>query len=311
MTTRARRSTFAAFRDDGTQTNPSEVVMLDPNSIELFKDSQGREQPDALIPDKVKAIVESAKEIGIQQPAVVRLMNDGTYQILTGRHRRFAALDLGIKLPCQVLTGIDDELAYKIMAETNIPTEEKLPSEQGRIYRTYFDMRHDRAEKAIVATLSVIFRVSDKTIYRYINVLRLPKTLQDAVDAKVIAIKDFENLLNLTEQHREAVGEYVDYFAVNKLTKNHIDLLAFEDGADREREWDKDTINDILNPPPAEEEQTDDEPQAEVEENTIFTRIRDEFEQTKHLTDVEIEQLIFGLLTEYYAMKDEADENDD
>ena len=209
MTARARRnSVFAGFRDNGTQTsaiNPSEVVMLDPSSIELFKDSQGREQPDALIPDKVKAIVASAKEIGIQQPAVVRLMDDGTYQMLTGRHRRFAAMELGIELPCQVLSNIDDELAYKIMAETNIPTEEKLPSEQGRIYKAYFDMRHDREDKAIVATLSVIFRVSDKTIYRYINVLRLPKALQDAVDAKIIAIKDFESLLNLTEQHLEAV----------------------------------------------------------------------------------------------------------
>ena len=315
MTARARRnSVFAGFRDNGTQTsaiNPSEVVMLDPSSIELFKDSQGREQPDALIPDKVKAIVASAKEIGIQQPAVVRLMDDGTYQMLTGRHRRFAAMELGIELPCQVLSNIDDELAYKIMAETNIPTEEKLPSEQGRIYKAYFDMRHDREDKAIVATLSVIFRVSDKTIYRYINVLRLPKALQDAVDAKIIAIKDFESLLNLTEQHLEAVGEYVDYFDVKKLTKKHIDLLMFEDGADREREWDKDTVDEILNPPPAEEEQTEDEPQAEVEEETIFDRIRAEFEQAEQLADEEIEQLIFGLLTDYYAAQDEADEYDD
>ena len=309
MTARARSSTFAAFRDDGTQTNPSEIVMLNPNDIDLFKDAQGREQPDALIPDKVNAIVASAKEIGIQQPAVVRRMRDGSYQMLTGRHRRFAAMELGIELPCQVLTGIDDELAYKIMAETNIPTEEKLPSEQGKIYKAYFDMRHDREEKAIVATLSVIFRVSDKTIYRYINVLRLPKTLQDAVDTKVIAIKDFEKLFALTEQHLEAVGEYVSYFGVNKLPKKEIEAIVCEDGADRESEWDKDTVYDILNPQPDEdEEQSEDEPQAEDEKDTIFARIRAEFEQTAQLTDEEIEQLIFGLLTDYYAAVDEAAE---
>lgn len=314
MTARARRnSVFAGFRDNGTQTstfNPSEIVMLDPNDIELFKDSHGREQPDALIPEKVQAIVTSAKEIGIQQPAVVRLMRDGTYQMLTGRHRRFAAMELGIELPCQVLTGIDDELAYKIMAETNIPTDEKLPSEQGKIYKTYFDMRHDNDEKKIAATLHVIFRVSVKTIYRYINVLRLPKALQDAVDTKLVAIKDFESLLTLTEQHLDAVGEYVDYFS-RKLPKKDIDALIFDDGTDREKEWDKEYVNDLLNAPEEQPAEAESDPEPEVEEETIFDRIRDEFEQTEQLTDDDIEQLIFGLLTDYYAAQDEAAEYDD
>ena len=315
MTARARRnSVFAGFRDNGTQTstfNPSEIVMLDPNNVELFKDSQGRAQPDALIPDKVDAIVASAKEIGIQQPAVVRLMDDGSYQILTGRHRRFAALDLGIELPCQVLTGITDELAYKIMAETNIPTDEKLPSEQGKIYKTYFDMHSENDEKKIAATLSVIFRVSLKTIYRYIKVLSLPKTLQDAVDAKLVAIKDFESLFAMTEQHLEAVGEYVDYFST-KLPKKDISTLIDVDGANREKEWDKEYVNDLLNAPAEEQpEETESDPEGEVEEDTIFARIRAEFDQTEQLTDDEIEQLIFGLLTEYYAAQDEAAEYDD
>lgn len=315
MTARARRnSVFAGFRDNGTQTssfNPSEIVMLDPNNVELFKDSQGRAQPDALIPDKVDAIVASAKEIGIQQPAVVRYMDDGSYQILTGRHRRFAALDLGIELPCQVLTGITDELAYKIMAETNIPTDEKLPSEQGKIYKTYFDMHSENDEKKIAATLSVIFRVSLKTIYRYIKVLSLPKTLQDAVDAKLVAIKDFESLFAMTEQHLEAVGEYVDYFSA-KLPKKDISTLIDVDGANREKEWDKEYVNDLLNAPAEEQpEETESDPEGEVEEDTIFARIRAEFDQTEQLTDDEIEQLIFGLLTDYYAAQDEAAEYDD
>lgn len=316
MTARARRnSVFAGFRDNGTQTstfNPSEIVMLDPNDIELFKDSHGREQPDALIPEKVQAIVTSAKEIGIQQPAVVRLMRDGTYQMLTGRHRRFAAMELGIELPCQVLTGIDDELAYKIMAETNIPTDEKLPSEQGKIYKAYFDMRHEREEKEIAATLSVIFRVSVKTLYRYINVLKLPKTLQDAVDSKIVAIKDFEVLLRLHTQHQQAVGEYIDYFPVNKLTSKDIARLEEQDFYDTDqKEWDKDYVNEILHPEPEEQPESESDPEPEVEEETIFDRIRDEFEQTEQLTDDDIEQLIFGLLTDYYAAQDEAAEYDD
>ena len=316
MTTRARRnSVFAGFRDNGTQTSvtrPNEVVMLDPNDVELFKDAQGREQPDALIPDKVKAIVASAKDIGIQQPAVVRLMGDGTYQMLTGRHRRFAAMELGIELPCQVLTNIDDELAYKIMAETNIPTDEKLPTEQGKIYKAYFDMRKERQETDIAATLSAIFRVSERQIYRYIKVLKLPQALQDAVDSKIINFKDFETLLRLHTQHQQAVGDYVDYFPVSKLTKKDLERLEEQDFNDtEEKEWDKDYVNEVLHPEPEEQPEPDPEPEVESEEETIFDRIRAEFERTEQLTDEEIEQLIFGLLTEYYAAQDEADEYDD
>lgn len=316
MTARARRSSvFAGFRDNGTQTSltrPNEVVMLDPNDIELFRDAQGREQPDALIEDKVQAIIASAKEIGIQQPAVVRLMDDGSYQMLTGRHRRNAAIKLGIELPCQVLLDIDDELAYKIMAETNIPTDEKLPSEQGKIYKAYFDMRHEREEKEVATTLSVIFRVSVKTLYRYINVLRLPQTLQDAVDSKIIAIKDFEVLLRLHTQHQQAVGEYIDYFPVNKLTSKDIERLEEQDFYDTDqKEWDKDYVNEILHPEPEEQPESEPDPEPEVEDETIFDRIRDEFEQTAQLTDEEIEQLIFGLLTDYYTAVDEAAEYDD
>ena len=316
MTTRARRnSVFAGFRDNGTQTSvtrPNEVVMLDPNDVELFKDAQGREQPDALIPDKVKAIVASAKDIGIQQPAVVRLMGDGSYQMLTGRHRRFAAMELGIELPCQVLTNIDDELAYKIMAETNIPTDEKLPTEQGKIYKAYFDMRRERQETDIAATLSAIFRVSERQIYRYIKVLKLPQALQDAVDRKIINFKDFETLLRLHTQHQQAVGDYVDYFPVNKLTKKDLERLEEQDFNDtEEKEWDKDYVNEVLHPEPEEQPEPEPEPEIESEEETIFDRIRAEFERTEQLADDEIEQLIFGLLTDYYAAVDEADEYND
>jgi len=316
MTTRARRnSVFAGFRDNGTQTSvtrPNEVVMLDPNDVELFKDAQGREQPDALIPDKVKAIVASAKDIGIQQPAVVRLMGDGSYQMLTGRHRRFAAMELGIELPCQVLTNIDDELAYKIMAETNIPTDEKLPTEQGKIYKAYFDMRKERQETDIAATLSAIFRVSERQIYRYIKVLKLPQALQDAVDNKIINFKDFEMLLRLHTQHQQAVGDYVDYFPVSKLTKKDLERLEEQDFNDtEEKEWDKDYVNEVLHPEPEEQPEPEPEPEIESEEETIFDRIRAEFERTEQLADDEIEQLIFGLLTDYYAAVDEADEYND
>ncbi|MBP3792848.1 MAG: hypothetical protein ILA24_02270 [Ruminococcus sp.] len=111
---------------------------------------------------------------------------------------------------------------------------------------------------------------------------------------------------------RTYVGDYVDYFPVSKLTKKDLERLEEQDFNDTEEKvWDKDYVNEVLHPEPEEQPEPDPEPEVESEEETIFDRIRAEFERTEQLTDEEIEQLIFGLLTEYYAAQDEADEYDD
>ena len=119
-------------------------------------------------------------------------------------------------------------------------------------------------------------------------------------------------LLRLHTQHQQAVGDYVDYFPVNKLTKKDLERLEEQDFNDtEEKEWDKDYVNEVLHPEPEEQPEPEPEPEIESEEETIFDRIRAEFERTEQLADDEIEQLIFGLLTDYYAAVDEADEYND
>ncbi len=226
----------------GTSDSDTVIEMLKPESLELFSDSKGREQPDRMQEEKVKAIMASAVDIGIVQPAIVRELADGRRQILSGRHRREAAIRLNRLLPCDVRRNISDVEAYKIMAETNSPRGEQYPSEQGQIYKAYMDMRGNVSEEDTAKTIAEKFNVSSKTIYRYINITRLPPILQRAVDLKIIPISKTEKMLSFTAEQLNTLAQYIDFYEINKVMGKHIEILA--DNADND--WDIEFIWNLL-----------------------------------------------------------------
>lgn len=222
------------------------IELLDPEEIELFKDAKGNAQPDRLQENKVLKIMASAEDVGILQASVVRVLPDGTKQMLAGRHRREAAIRLNLKLPCEVLHDIDDVTAYKIMAETNTHGEEQFPSEQGMIYSAYLEMRTSGGEEKTVKEIAAKFGVSEKTIYRYIRILDLPGKLQEAIDYKIIPIGKLEELFKLTPEQQEILGEYIDYYGIKHLSAGNIRRLLLVSDRD---DWDMDFVWQVLNAP--------------------------------------------------------------
>ncbi|WP_124098231.1 ParB N-terminal domain-containing protein [Ruminococcus sp. Marseille-P6503] len=222
------------------------IELLEPKEIELFRDSKGNAQPDRLQENKILKIMASAEDVGILQPAVVRIMPDGKKQMLAGRHRREAAIRLNVKLPCELLYNIDDITAYKIMAETNTRGDEQFPSEQGMIYNAYLEMRTSGGEEKTVKEIAAKFGVSEKTIYRYIRILELPKKLQEAIDYKIIPIGKLEELFKFTTAQQEAIGDYIDYYEIKHIRASELCRLLLVSERD---DWDTDFVWKVLNFP--------------------------------------------------------------
>jgi len=79
----------------------------------------------------MKALVESVKAGGVNQPALVRPLEDGGYEIIAG-HRRQKASELAgyYEMPCIVRSMSDDE-AILAMTDDNLrQRSEILPSEK-------------------------------------------------------------------------------------------------------------------------------------------------------------------------------------
>lgn len=75
-------------------------------------------------------LVDSVKSHGLLHPVIVRPLEDGKYQMVSGHRRKKAFEIAGLdKMPCRVMDISFDE-AILIMVDSNLQRERVLPSEK-------------------------------------------------------------------------------------------------------------------------------------------------------------------------------------
>jgi len=125
---------------------------------------------------------------GVLVPAIVRKMENGKYQMLSGHRRKKICEEQGIeKIPCIVKNVSDDE-AVILMVDSNLQREKILPSEKAMAYKMKYDALRQQGKKLFpVGTESI----SDtKTqFYRYIRLNDLISELIQLVDDTVLKDK--------------------------------------------------------------------------------------------------------------------------
>ena len=102
--------------------------------IDLIDDFPNHPYPvhddDALI-----ELQNSIAKNGQLEPAIVRALGNGRYQMLSGHRRKLAHIKLGYRdMRAIVLENITEDQAKVIMLDCNERREELLPSEKARIY---------------------------------------------------------------------------------------------------------------------------------------------------------------------------------
>lgn len=156
---------------------------------------------------------------GVLVPAIVRKMEDGKYQMLSGHRRKKICEEQGIeKIPCIVKDVADDE-AVILMVDSNLQREKILPSEKAMAYKMKYDALRQQGKKLFpVGTESI----SDtKTqFYRYIRLNDLIPELIQLVDDTVLkdkrssltmGLRPAVELSYLSKTDQELVYEEITY----------------------------------------------------------------------------------------------------
>lgn len=160
-------------------------------------------------------MAESVRQYGVLVPGLVRQLEDGSYQMVSG-HRRKMASELAGRdtIPCIVRDLTDDE-AVIIMVDSNLQRERVLPSEKAFAYKMKLDALRRQAGRPSKENLSpletnlrtsaVIAQATGDSraqVDRFIRLTNLIPEILDMVDDGRIAFRPAVELSYLTEQEQ-------------------------------------------------------------------------------------------------------------
>ena len=146
---------------------------------------------------------------GIFNPLVLRPLEHGEYEIISG-HRRYEACKLaGIEEVPAIVRSIDRDAAVVMMVDDNLTQRsEILPSEKAKAYKMKMEaLRHQgqRTSGQVVQKWSrdeISDSESGRTVQRYIRLNELEPELLDMVDEKRIAFGPAVELSYLAPQEQ-------------------------------------------------------------------------------------------------------------
>jgi len=182
-----------AIREANRNRGPEQVIYLNLSELHAFKDHPFGVRDDT----EMKALVESVKNGGVNQPALVRPREGGGYEIIAG-HRRQKASELAgyANMPCIVRNMTDDE-AILAMTDDNLrQRSEILPSEKAQSLKMQVEaIKHQGARDASgqnvqnkdagkwsIEVVGERNGMNGKQVQRYIRLTDLVPDLQKAIN---------------------------------------------------------------------------------------------------------------------------------
>lgn len=293
--------------DKMIENNKDKIVKLPVAELHDFS-YKGVPQPFLVNSKKLKQIARSMQQYGQLTPCGVRKMPDGSYELLTGMTRRRAAVIIDCPtLDCVVFENIDDEKAFEIMKNSNIQRDKPLPSELARLVEQTKQVKKETDTDITITDIAEMYDVSRKHIYRCYNVLKLPQSLQNAVDMEYISTTAIEKIINnLTYEQQEELGEYIEFQdkpADKKLSPKKLNKV-FELANYTDEEFSVDNIKSYLS---ESEHKTDENDMldAPVTENKFasdyFNELLRSYPQLKIYNDEGLERYISRLIKDDLA----------
>lgn len=167
-------------------------------------------------------MAESVRQYGVLVPGLVRQLEDGSYQMVSG-HRRKLASELAGRdtIPCIVRDLTDDE-AVIIMVDSNLQRERVLPSEKAFAYKMKLDAMRRQGQRTDLTSTPVVEKLKGKDalssaivgktsgdsyeqVRRFIRLTNLIPEILDMVDDGRIAFRPAVELSCLAEQEQCAL----------------------------------------------------------------------------------------------------------
>ena len=200
---------------DATRAEKEEIVYLDLSDLHPFKDHPFGVRDDA----EMKSLVESVRNGGVNQPALVRPREGGGYEIIAGHRRQMASQLAGYRnMPCIVRNMTDDE-AILAMTDDNLRQRETiLPSEKAMSLKMQYEAikhqgaRGDSAEAGKLSLESVGQRngMSVKTVQRYIWLNDLVPELKQMMDDGKLSFTPAVEISRVRPKHQKYIAVSIE-----------------------------------------------------------------------------------------------------
>ena len=200
---------------DATRAEKEEIVYLDLSDLHPFKDHPFGVRDDA----EMKSLVESVRNGGVNQPALVRPREGGGYEIIAGHRRQLASQLAGYRnMPCIVRNMTDDE-AILAMTDDNLRQRETiLPSEKALSLKMQYEAikhqgaRGDSAEAGKLSLESVGQRngMSVKTVQRYIWLNDLVPELKQTMDDGKLSFTPAVEISRVCPKHQKYIAVSIE-----------------------------------------------------------------------------------------------------
>jgi len=171
---------------------------------------------------EMKALVESVKDNGVNQPALVRPRQEGGYELVCGNRRDYASKQAGyLEMPCIIRNMTDDEAVLAMTDDNLHQRSEILPSEKALSLKMQYEaIKHQGARFKGVASGDVGKRsiemvgerngMNSKQVQRYIRLTELVPDMIKAVDEKQLGFTSAVEISFITRKNQNLIAVSID-----------------------------------------------------------------------------------------------------
>lgn len=206
---------------ESRQETGEHVIMLPLEAIHPFKNHPFRIVDD----EEMQKTAESIREYGVLVPAIVRPLENGEYEMISGHRRRYASMLAGKETMPVIVREMDDDTATIFMVDSNLQREHILPSERAKAYQMKVEAIKHQGQKRSVETTSrqVVGKLeaaaligdeigqSGRQVQRFMRLNNLIPEILDMVDEKKIAFNPAVELSYLKPEEQREFLEAMDY----------------------------------------------------------------------------------------------------
>lgn len=192
--------------------------------------------------EKMDELVESIKVNGVLTPVIIRLDDEGTYEMISGHRRLHAAKRAGLRKVLAIVKEVTDDEATIMMVDANVQREDILPSEKAFAYKMRYDAMKRQGARSDLTSYQVGTKLradedlarlvgdSKNQVYRFMRLIELIPELLDMVDIKKIPLMTAVELSHLSKQVQRWTYEYIKENGVIKWEM----VTAFRREVDKE-----------------------------------------------------------------------------
>jgi len=191
--------------------------------VELSKLLPFPDHPFRVLEDEsMREMVESIREYGILMPLVVRPVEEGQYEIISGHRRKYACEMIGMETVPVIVRELDRDASIIMMVDSNLQRENILPSERAAAYKMKLEAikRQGRRNDLTSCQVGTKLRSDEKiaeeteesarTVQRYIRLTELSPELQQMVDEKKIAMTPAVEISYLKPEEQKLLVETIE-----------------------------------------------------------------------------------------------------